>query len=164
MFIWKKHVEVISQTNLVLVYGHSYLVTFRLLLRVASSKSLPSKLPARVAPRTCRRSPQSSKKCSACSSYRSGFALSSLETTLKSWRNPESPRDNTWQSLGWFYHVTRCLWWTPQVDGGERFSMGNHPPNDLFLWDFNLGRHIAVDPRSNKFWRNKKNENNQERK
>ena len=24
----------------------------------------------------------------------------SLETTLKNWRNPEAPRDNTWQSLG----------------------------------------------------------------
>ena len=31
----------------------------------------------------------------------SGFALSSLETTLKNSRNPESPRvSNTWQSLG----------------------------------------------------------------
>ena len=38
----------------------------------------------------------------------SGFALSSLETTLKNSRNPESPRDNnTWQSLGLeFYHAT----------------------------------------------------------
>ena len=28
-----------------------------------------------------------------------GFAMSSLETTLNNWRNPASPRDNTWKSL-----------------------------------------------------------------
>ena len=43
-----------------------------------------------------------------------GFAISSLETTLKNWRNPESPRDNTWQSLGLILSCNGwCLWWTP---------------------------------------------------
>ena len=34
---------------------------------------------------------------------------SSLETTLKNWRNPESPRDNTWQSLGLILSFNKVL-------------------------------------------------------
>ena len=50
-----------------------------------------------------------------------GFALSSLETTLKNWRNPESPRDNTNSNLlGWFYHVTVGAYGGPRLLGRKK--------------------------------------------
>ena len=47
-----------------------------------------------------------------------------LETTLKNWRNPESPRDNTWQSLGLILSCNKVL----MVDKGLRFLLG------AFFW------------------------------
>ena len=42
--------------------------------------------------------------------HNSGYALSSLETTpTKHWRNPESPKDNTWQSLGLILSCNKVL-------------------------------------------------------
>ena len=38
-----------------------------------------------------------------------------FETTLKNWRNPESPRDNTWQSLGLILSCNRVLMVDPAV-------------------------------------------------
>ena len=36
------------------------------------------------------------------------------ETTLKNWRNPESPRDNTWQSLGLILSCNKVLMVDPE--------------------------------------------------
>ena len=44
-----------------------------------------------------------------------GFALSSLETTLKNWRNPESSRNNTWQSLGLILSCNKVLMVDPAL-------------------------------------------------
>ena len=46
-----------------------------------------------------------------------GVCHNHLKQPLKEWRNPESWRDNTWQSLGLILSCNGwCLWWTPFND------------------------------------------------
>ena len=69
-----------------------------------------------------------------------GFALSSLETSLNNWEKPEkSPRVSSPGNLwGWFYHVTRCLWL--MVDPGvttpeNRLKKRNKFPKQHFFME-----------------------------
>ncbi len=71
----------------------------------------------------------------------SRFALSSLETTLKNWRNPESPRDDTWQSLGLILSMVTVG--ANMVDPAFRsIKLFLYPP----IWDLSTSGRLPADP------------------